>query len=283
MQTFQRQMHVESQATGRSSWSDLDILRDSSQNMSHSMPASLAPSPAVRAGDTSPYGFPSPSGVTPADLRRGGSSNELVGVEDDDLGVTAENITVVVRTRPLHPSEHVRATDEGSLVFDEQSSRITINLNQGLAAARLGPGPGAYSFTYDHVLSESCRQVRVFQVVGRQACHHFLDGYNVAIFAYGQTGAGKTFTMYGQGGAELCEEPPAQEVVQGDEELAGMVPELAGMVPRCLFHIFAKIKEQRAGGSSISVKVSFIEIYNETIIDLLVPSPRLLMVREDAL
>lgn len=265
------------------SWGELDILEPPT-SAPHSMPISLAASPAIH-GESSPWPpcFPSPR-VGAADLPRPSSSHELVGVEDVELGVSAENITVVVRTRPLHPSEQARAADEGSLIFDEQSHNVTLNLNSGMAATRLGPGPGCYSFTYDHVLSESCAQSRVFQVVGRQACHHFLDGYNVAVFAYGQTGAGKTFTMYGQGGGQLCEEPPASENAQGDDpEGFGVVPELAGMVPRCLFHIFAKLKGQRARGNSVTIKVSFIEIYNETIIDLLVPTPRLLMLREDAL
>ena len=263
------------------SWGDLNILTPT-PSAPHSMPVSMANSPAVR-GESSPWQSDASPRLGAVDLARRSSSHDLVGVEDDEWGVSAENITVVVRTRPLHVSEQARVADEGSLIFDEQSHNVTLNPHTGLAAARLGPGPGCYTFTYDHVLSESCTQARVFQVVGRQACHHFLDGYNVAVFAYGQTGAGKTFTMYGQGGGQLGE-PPALEHTQGDDpEGMSAIPELAGMVPRCLFQIFATLQDQRARGNSVTIKVSFIEIYNETIIDLLVPTPRLLMLREDAL
>jgi len=54
-------------------------------------------------------------------------------------------------------------------------------------------------------------------------------------------------------------------------------------VPRCLCFIFAKIRELRARKCEVIIKVSFIEIYNETVMDLLSHNPRLMNLREDAL
>jgi hypothetical protein len=54
-------------------------------------------------------------------------------------------------------------------------------------------------------------------------------------------------------------------------------------VPRCLCFIFAKIRELRARNCEVIIKVSFIEIYNETVMDLLSHNPRLMNLREDAL
>jgi hypothetical protein len=173
------------------------------------------------------------------------------------------------------------------LALDEESN--TVILDPALAAtSRIGPTSGTYSFKFDHVLPVTCEQALVFESVGRQACHHFLDGYNVAIFAYGQTGAGKTYTMYGRGGVTLA----PQEGGGGGGGGGGgdfkvtpksTVAEKTGLVPRCLFYIFSRIQELRARGCQCDIKVSFIEIYNETVIDLLTPNARLVTLREDSL
>ena len=169
------------------------------------------------------------------------------------------------------------------LALDEESN--TVILDPALAAtSRMGPTSGTYSFKFDHVLPVTCEQARVFEAVGRQACHHFLDGYNVAIFAYGQTGAGKTYTMYGRGGATLA---PQEGGGGGGGDFKdtqnSTVGEKTGLVPRCLFYIFSRIQELRARGCQCDIKVSFIEIYNETVIDLLTPNARLVNLREDSL
>jgi kinesin family member 15 len=172
------------------------------------------------------------------------------------------------------------------LALDEESN--TVILDPALAAtSRIGPTSGTYSFKFDHVLPVTCEQALVFESVGRQACHHFLDGYNVAIFAYGQTGAGKTYTMYGRGGVTLAPQEGAGAGPGGGGDFKGTpkstVAEKTGLVPRCLFYIFSRIQELRARGCQCDIKVSFIEIYNETVIDLLTPNARLVTLREDSL
>ncbi|CDS07022.1 hypothetical protein LRAMOSA09545 [Lichtheimia ramosa] len=76
-----------------------------------------------------------------------------------------------------------------------------------------------------------------------------LDGYSVCIFAYGQTGSGKTYTMQG----------PATNVT----------PETAGMIPRAIEQIYDLIQELKKEGWEYSMEGQFLEIYNETIHDLL--------------
>ena len=76
-----------------------------------------------------------------------------------------------------------------------------------------------------------------------------LQGYNCTIFAYGQTGTGKTYTMSGN-----------------MSDLSGLLSESAGIIPRVLHSLFSKLEGEEAESS---VKCSFIELYNEELRDLL--------------
>lgn len=79
-------------------------------------------------------------------------------------------------------------------------------------------------------------QAKVYEIVGKEVTSQFLEGYNGTIFAYGSTGSGKTFTMFGQND---------------------------GIVPCVVEEIFSKLD----GNSKLSC--SMIEIYKENLIDLL--------------
>eukprot|EP00300_Choanocystis_sp_HF-7_P042479 c9230_g2_i1.p1 GENE.c9230_g2_i1~~c9230_g2_i1.p1 ORF type:complete len:405 (+),score=83.06 c9230_g2_i1:158-1216(+) len=76
-----------------------------------------------------------------------------------------------------------------------------------------------------------------------------LDGYHVCLFAYGQTGSGKTFTMEGV--------PDS--------------PQFKGVIPRSLEQIFTWVKDRQSKGWHVVLQCMFIEIYNETLQDLLAP------------
>ncbi|ABO97586.1 predicted protein, partial [Ostreococcus lucimarinus CCE9901] len=131
-------------------------------------------------------------------------------------------------------------------------------------------GKAALSFAYDHVCDQSSAQEEIFERVGRDAVDGVVEGYHGCVLAYGQTGAGKTYSM--QGGDAL--DAPN-----------------AGLIPRALKRLFERCESARnaaieAGGAcEIEVKCSYLEIYNETLRDLLMntehdgPAPN---VREDA-
>jgi kinesin family protein 6/9 len=96
-------------------------------------------------------------------------------------------------------------------------------------------------------------QDEVFERVGRRAVLGALDGFNGTVFAYGQTGSGKTFTITGGTGAYSQR----------------------GLIPRAISALFAEA-EARKDSVRVSVRVSYLEIYNEQGYDLLgepVPSP----------
>ncbi|KAK5667698.1 kinesin-like nuclear fusion protein, variant 2 [Batrachochytrium dendrobatidis] len=100
-----------------------------------------------------------------------------------------------------------------------------------------------YPFDFDKVFRPSAQQSEIFEEIS-QLIQSALDGYNVCIFAYGQTGSGKTFT--------------------GPED-----PNI-GMIPRAVEQIFQSAENLVAKGWQYTMEAQFIEIYNETIRDLLV-------------
>lgn len=108
-------------------------------------------------------------------------------------------------------------------------------------------------FSFARVLGADSSQNKVFEVVAKDIVSAFLEGYNGTIFAYGQTGAGKTFTL------------------RGTHALDDFwnVSENFGLIPQSLSFIFQRvIKFQQ---ESFDIHVSFLEIYNEKAYDLLGP------------
>ena len=105
------------------------------------------------------------------------------------------------------------------------------------------------AFTFDNVFSKSSPQVDVYEISVKPLLTALFKGYNATVLAYGQTGSGKTYTMaYGES--------------QNLDELE--------IIPRVLNDLFQYIEGQTKNKDiNISVKVSFIEIYNEEIKDLL--------------
>ncbi|KAJ6485899.1 kinesin-domain-containing protein [Mycena sanguinolenta] len=119
--------------------------------------------------------------------------------------------------------------------------------------AGMGVSKGArrevWGFGFDRVFPPSSTQADLFAEIAQlaQSC---IDGYNVCIFAYGQTGSGKSWTMEG-GGTE----------------------ETQGMIPRAMAQVFRVAEELKDKGWTYTMEGQFLEIYNETITDLLAPAP----------
>ncbi|XP_010443046.1 PREDICTED: kinesin-like protein KIN-14N [Camelina sativa] len=148
------------------------------------------------------------------------------------------NIRVFCRVRPLLPGES--NSDEGKTISYPTSLEA---LGRGID---LMQNAQKHSFTFDKVFLPTASQQDVFIEIS-QLVQSALDGYKVCIFAYGQTGSGKTFTMMGRPG-NLEEK---------------------GLIPRCLEQIFETRQSLRSQGWKYELQVSMLEIYNETIRDLL--------------
>ncbi|KAL7212031.1 hypothetical protein ACSBR2_014818 [Camellia fascicularis] len=148
------------------------------------------------------------------------------------------NIRVFCRVRPLLPDDG--AGTETPVVSYPASME---SQDRGIELIQSGQ---KYPFTFDKVFTHETSQQDVFVEIS-QLVQSALDGYKVCIFAYGQTGSGKTYTMMGM--------PEA--------------PEKKGLIPRSLEQIFQTSQLLQAQGWKYKMQASMLEIYNETIRDLL--------------
>ncbi|CAM8990323.1 unnamed protein product [Rhodiola kirilowii] len=148
------------------------------------------------------------------------------------------NIRVFCRVRPLLPEDD--ASMESKAVSFPTS---TESAGRALDVMQNGQ---KLSFTFDKVFTPDVSQEDVFVEIS-QLVQSALDGYKVCIFAYGQTGSGKTYTMMGRSGN----------------------PDQKGLIPRSLEQIFQTKQSLQLQGWKYEMQVSMLEIYNETIRDLL--------------
>ncbi|KAJ0401650.1 hypothetical protein P43SY_001282 [Pythium insidiosum] len=132
----------------------------------------------------------------------------------------------------------------------------------GDALVSLGAAYGSHVFSFDHVYDQHCTQRVVYENTAKAVVESSLEGYNATIFAYGQTGTGKTYTM------------------EGFNSGSGSVEE-RGIIPRAIEQIFAHITSNASARMRFLVRASYLQIYNESISDLLKPERSNLTIRED--
>lgn len=146
------------------------------------------------------------------------------------------NVRVFARIRPYLPGDNVHDDAEPFIV--PKSETALKLLDEGSVNQK-------YNFTFDRVFGPSIGQEAVFTEVS-EFVQSALDGYNVCLFSYGQTGSGKTHTMQGSGTGQM-----------------------RGIIPRAIAQVGCYKNELERDGWQYNMQVSFIEIYNETIRDLL--------------
>ncbi|NP_001277735.1 kinesin-like protein KIF3A isoform 3 [Mus musculus] len=151
---------------------------------------------------------------------------------------SCDNVKVVVRCRPLNEREKSMCYRQAVSV-DEMRGTITVHKTDS-------SNEPPKTFTFDTVFGPESKQLDVYNLTARPIIDSVLEGYNGTIFAYGQTGTGKTFTMEG----------------------VRAVPGLRGVIPNSFAHIFGHIAKAE-GDTRFLVRVSYLEIYNEEVRDLL--------------
>ncbi|KAL8894759.1 MAG: hypothetical protein Q9192_004067 [Flavoplaca navasiana] len=159
---------------------------------------------------------------------------------------SGNTIKVVARFRP--PNKAEIASGGETIVDFETEDTCSINSREAAGA-----------FTFDRVFDTQSRQTDVFDFSIRSTVDDILNGYNGTVFAYGQTGAGKSYTMMG---ADIDDE------------------DQRGIIPRIVEQMFASILRS-PGNIEYTVRVSYMEIYMEKIRDLLVPQNDNLPVHEE--
>jgi kinesin family protein 3/17 len=157
----------------------------------------------------------------------------------------AECVRVVVRCRPLNSKE----TADGRariIEMDKRQGQVTLQNKADAGSSKEPPK----AFTFDAVFDWESTQREVYENTAAGIVNSTLEGYNGTVFAYGQTGTGKTHTMEGYS---------ADSTKQG-------------IIPQAFDHIFKAI--EASADTQYLVRASFLEIYNEEIRDLLSKSPK---------
>lgn len=156
---------------------------------------------------------------------------------------------VAVRVRPYNTRE---ISHNAKCVIQMQGNSTCISNPKQ-------PKDAPKSFTFDysywsHTTEDDpqfASQRQVYKDIGEEMLLHAFEGYNVCIFAYGQTGAGKSYTMMGK--------PESEQ---------------HGIIPQLCEDLFARISENKSPQLSYSVEVSYMEIYCERVRDLLRPKSK---------
>lgn len=148
---------------------------------------------------------------------------------------------VVLRCRPFN-EEELRAHPPQVILCNEARREVTVSTRLIDRA-----------FTFDKVFGQQAQQKDLYEQAISPLVYEVLEGFNCTVFAYGQTGTGKTYTM--EGAARKSKN-------------AGELPADAGVIPRAVEQIFHALEGQNA---EYSMKVTFLELYNEEIMDLLAP------------
>ncbi|KAJ1298749.1 hypothetical protein BS78_01G477300 [Paspalum vaginatum] len=166
-----------------------------------------------------------------------------------DHGGSADScrVRVAVRLRPKNSEDLAHGADLDCCVeLQPESKRLKLKKNNW----------SCESYKFDEVFSENASQKRVYEVVAKPVVESVLEGYNGTVMAYGQTGTGKTYTV-----GRLGKDDPSER----------------GIMVRALEHIF----------SSLSVKtdrvaISYLQLYLESVQDLLAPEKNNIPIVEDA-
>ncbi|KAF9038094.1 kinesin-domain-containing protein [Panaeolus papilionaceus] len=168
--------------------------------------------------------------VLPSDLATYGGTLAFSGSSPDLNGVDLEKVKEELQASFFFPDSR----DHKEIVVASSSNSATGQERKEV-----------YNFGFDRVFEPQSTQLEVFEEISQlaQSC---IDGYNVCIFAYGQTGSGKSFTMEG-----------------------GLTDSTMGMIPRAVEQVFKGASDMKTRGWEYKIEGQFLEIYNETINDLL--------------
>ncbi|KAI0796103.1 P-loop containing nucleoside triphosphate hydrolase protein [Abortiporus biennis] len=142
-------------------------------------------------------------------------------------------------------TQRLAETVKADIVYPDKLDHREIVVSSSSESATGQERKDEWAFAFDKVFEPHSTQSEVFEEISQlaQSC---TDGYNVCVFAYGQTGSGKSFTMEG-----------------------GPTDATAGMIPRAVEQVFEVADELKKKGWEYTMEGQMLEIYNETINDLL--------------
>ncbi|KAH6566014.1 hypothetical protein BASA60_009665 [Batrachochytrium salamandrivorans] len=177
-------------------------------------------------------------------------------------------VKVAVRVRPMAAKELLANSSE-CVGYIPGTTQLVVGSTgaAGHSSSSAAAGPdSAYwmaqkSFTFDYVFDPLTTQDALYDDCVAPLVDRFLEGFNATVLAYGQTGSGKTYSMG----------------IGMDSATTTSATTSLGIVPRAIESVFNRIQEmpqQDSGSTKTQVFVSFLELYNEELVDLLNSKPR---------
>ncbi|KAL9590999.1 MAG: hypothetical protein Q9203_000195 [Teloschistes exilis] len=205
------------------------------------------------------------SASTPS-LRSRESALMPMAIATADGGGVSNNVRVVVRVRTFLQrgiSPQFQKLERGArclVTMDPETQATTLLIPDTTDVANLRTQSRKImeekNFTFDNSFwshntedEHYAHQEDIYNALGEDFLDHNFEGYHTCIFAYGQTGSGKSYTMMG-------------------------TPTQPGLIPRTCEDLFQRIESSDSPNVSYSVRVSYFEVYNEHVRDLLGPQPR---------
>ena len=181
-----------------------------------------------------------------------------------------DNLKVYIRVRPPLMNEKESSLPFRSIasVSDDKSTISLIEylgfeFEEALKQKELIDNPSHFlphPYTFDHIFDMDSTQDDVYQIAAVPAVESLMSGYNSTIFAYGQTGTGKTYTMEG---FSYKHSSPKK-----------------GLIPRAIENIFKYIENNSNSDTTFIIRVTYLQIYNESIDDILKSEKKHLSIRE---
>jgi len=162
-----------------------------------------------------------------------------------DKSSKQERVQVSVRIRPFSEAEKELDPSTPIKSINQKNNSLSIQKDYDTK-----------TFSYDHIYPEDSNQSQIFEETSKNVVKSVLSGYNGTIFAYGQTGTGKTYTMVGEFSDEKNK----------------------GIIPRAFDYIFENVKQDKE--HKYNIMISFIQIYLEHIQDLIEPTLKEIRIRE---
>ena len=168
-------------------------------------------------------------------------NNSIINNIDSNTNIDNKksSITVAIRVRPLNQTELEVSSVEAIKIVNSYSLIVTSDPNAVNKKTNLIK---EHQFFFDYVFGQTSTQEEVYQNTTQNLLPGIIDGYNATVFAYGATGSGKTYTMLG--------------TIQKE-----------GIMTRSINELFKLLNSQK--NKEFKIEVSYIEIYNEIIRDLL--------------
>jgi kinesin family protein 6/9 len=157
----------------------------------------------------------------------------------------SHRVKVVVRTRPTDRFAHEHIHFEGT---SDKTVSVRVGKNEDQLRGFINNKQEGWSFPVDVILHNASQEL-VYETCGQGLVVELMRGYNGTLLTYGETGAGKTYTMCG---------PPGNYQARG-------------VIPRAIAQVFSEVRGCKE--NSYNIHVSYLEIYNDLIFDLLATLP----------